>query len=392
MPPITNTSLLRGFCAETVRALCARGSAAKCSTYSRIIVFADQALLGTPPAEGALEALREGIREPLVRPTSGPPELDAVLADAALLRNCSAAVALGGGSVIDHAKLVRAAAAGADLRSPTKLAAGHVRLVTAPSHVPLIALPTTLGTGSERNTNAVLAAGGRRFLVSGDVLRPDVAVLDADFTRSLSTNAILSGIFEALARTIEPHASPTAQLGADQLALATAARLAVLGDEISVHRGEPVADDVLFEVARLSGLSHAPAMHAGRSAFAFPGWFLAHELATVTGTSKVSCLRALLPVIDRRAHLGVRAWGSARRRTAASSAVLTAVGLPSETESALSVLATRWSLAVPSTEFDVDALSARILAAWGPPSPHLTRIGHDELVAVLSEVKDSGSA
>ncbi|QHC55085.1 iron-containing alcohol dehydrogenase [Rathayibacter tanaceti] len=383
---------MTGFDAEGIRALCVRAGGRERESTEGVVVFADRALLTAPSTKALLAAVAWDSREPLVRPVSGPPELEAVLEDARALRGFSAVLAFGGGSVIDRAKLARAAAAGAELRSATESAPGHVRLDTAASPLPLIALPTTLGTGSERNTNAVLDAADRRFLVSGEVLRPEAAVLDAAFTRSLGTDAILSGVYEALARTIEPYASPSSHPGADQLALATAGRLAVLGDTVSSRRGEPVGDEVLLEIARLSGLSHAPAMHAGRTAFAFPGWFLAHELASVTGASKVSCLSALLPVIDRRARLGARAWGSARRRGTASGAVLSAIGLPPGDESALGVLAARWSLPAPSAEVDVDALTARILSAWGPPSPHLARVGRDELLAVLSEATGTGGA
>ncbi|AND16070.1 hypothetical protein C5C18_13890 [Rathayibacter tritici] len=392
MRSLIATALLTGFDTEGIRALRARAVRNAQDSAGEVIVFVDRALLSGPGPTYVLDTLTREQIPTSVHPVSGFPTIDAVLEDARLLRGFSAVLALGGGSVIDRAKLARAAAEGADLQAATSMAPGHAVLETARSRLPLIAMPTTLGTGSERNSNAVLAAGDRRFLVSGSVLLPEAAVLEPALTRSLSAAAVLSGVFEALARTLEPYASPTTQAGADQLALATAGRLAVLGDAVASGPSGPAAEETRLEIARLSGLSHAPAMHAGRAAFAFPGWFLAHELASVTGVSKVGCLAALLPAIDRRARADARVWGAPRRRAAASMAVLSALGLPSGDESALAVLAQRWSLVVPLGDIDVEALATRILSAWGPPSPHLARVGRDELVAVLTEATDATRA
>lgn len=364
-------------------------------------MIADGALVRSDGFTGLMQTIRVPAERLDVVSVDGSPEVEKISKAAISLRDHAAVIAFGGGSTLDFAKLMRAVSSGLDLGGIAGSTGGHVRLPDLAPSVPLIAIPTTLGTGSERNTNAVVTADGRRFLVSGEALLPDAAVLDPAYTRSLGAAATLAGIYEALARTIEPYTSPTSHPGADQLASATASRLVRIGEDILAAGPGPasVADDTLAEIAHLSGLSHAPAMHTGRNPFAFTGWYLAHELAAATGSTKVAALRAVLPAIDRRARAGRREWGPIRRRDAISAAALSGAapgvassgaGAGSAIRSAMDVLGERWSIApIPGDigGLDVAGLTTRIVSAWGAPFPHLGRVGADEVEAVLTDVR-----
>ncbi|WP_162616360.1 iron-containing alcohol dehydrogenase [Xylanimonas allomyrinae] len=301
---------------------------------------------------------------------------------AARLDASDVVVACGGGSVLDRTKLARAVGAGVDVRAIRHATAGHVRLTLPQGGPPLLAAPTTIGTGSERNGNAVTAVGDRRVLVSGPALVPDLAVIDGRLTASLDRTAWLAGLYEALARTIEPFAGGRAGSAADQLALASVVRLAQFGERLLA--GETLDAASREEAARLTGLSHTPAMQQGRDPFSFRSWYLAHELATATGLGKVACLAAVLPAVADRSRSGQAIWGSHARRQAIVERIgAVAGGTGDDAEPVMGALARRWGVAATTPmRFDRDAVTDRVLSAWG--TPHLEGVSHDEVDRVLA--------
>ncbi|WP_174290893.1 iron-containing alcohol dehydrogenase [Sphingomonas bacterium] len=136
---------------------------------------------------------------------------------------CDGVVALGGGSVLDTAKIVAALAAG-DLPDAAALI-GHPDLVKAV--VPLVAIPTTLGTGSESSPVAALhlVTGGAGIGTRHPLLVPRVAVCDPDLTRTLPRRLIAATAIDALSHCIEGYFAEPANPVADALALDGAGRV-----------------------------------------------------------------------------------------------------------------------------------------------------------------------
>ena len=96
---------------------------------------------------------------------------------ASLISGPEVIVALGGGSVIDSAKVF--AAAGGDFnRVQRHLEAGCSEPTLAT--IPVIAIPTTAGTGSEVTSFATVwdEERGRKFSLAHESLYPEVAVVD----------------------------------------------------------------------------------------------------------------------------------------------------------------------------------------------------------------------
>lgn len=148
-------------------------------------------------------------------------------ADAALhayrQADCDGVIALGGGSVLDSAKIV-AALAGSDLERAADLI-GKPGLIRAVA--PLIAIPTTVGTGSESSPVAALhlersgpAIGTRHHL-----LVPPVALCDPDLTRTLPRRLIAATAIDALSHCIEGFFAEPANPIVDALALDGIARV-----------------------------------------------------------------------------------------------------------------------------------------------------------------------
>jgi alcohol dehydrogenase class IV len=132
---------------------------------------------------------------------------------------CDVVIALGGGSVIDAAKAIAALITNeAPLRDYLEVI-GKGRPLTNRS-APLIAIPTTAGTGAEVTRNAVLMAEEERVKVSlrSALMLPAVALIDPELTYSLPPAITASTGLDALTQCIEPFVSPNANPLSDAVA------------------------------------------------------------------------------------------------------------------------------------------------------------------------------
>lgn len=145
------------------------------------------------------------------------PTVDNVNSCADMMRELCAdgAVAMGGGSVIDCAK----AACGI---APTndKIEKYHFSDVPIPNGaLPLIAIPTTAGTGSEVTCVSVLS--NETTHVKGPVLSPNfyaqIAIVDPELTYSLQKKITVSTGFDVLSHAIEGFYSKNHQPISDAL-------------------------------------------------------------------------------------------------------------------------------------------------------------------------------
>ena len=126
-------------------------------------------------------------------------------------------VALGGGSAIDLAKGAAVAVA-----SDISLRDHLVKGIPAPDKIlPLIAFPTTAGTGSELSKGAILSDGELKIKggIRGKSLAPKIAIVDVAFTWSMPEKLTMETGFDALAHAIESYLSRKANLHSEQLSL-----------------------------------------------------------------------------------------------------------------------------------------------------------------------------
>ena len=124
------------------------------------------------------------------------------LAETYRAAGCEGIVAVGGGSVLDSAKglALVLASGGADLMTMR-----GSEILSNPALVPLVAIPTTAGTGSEVTGVAVIKDTGRDVkmaFVSFD-LQPHVAVLDPRMTLGLPPRITASTAMDALVHSVE---------------------------------------------------------------------------------------------------------------------------------------------------------------------------------------------
>jgi alcohol dehydrogenase class IV len=117
---------------------------------------------------------------------------------------CDGVIGLGGGSPLDAAKGVRLLATHPGPLAQYDDAKDGWRLVTNPVP-PMIAIPTTAGTGSEvgRSFVVTLAETGRKTVVFAPPLMPSVAVCDPELTYELPPKLTAATGMDALTHNLE---------------------------------------------------------------------------------------------------------------------------------------------------------------------------------------------
>lgn len=133
---------------------------------------------------------------------------------------CDLLIAFGGGSVIDAGKAIAVLSANnGDIYDFLELI-GRGMEIPNPG-IPMIAIPTSAGTGSEATRNSVIGAPDHHVKVSlrSQYLLPTIAIIDPDLTISLPPGLTASTGMDALTQLIEPYVSIQANPLTDAICL-----------------------------------------------------------------------------------------------------------------------------------------------------------------------------
>ncbi len=176
----------------------------------RVMVLSDPNLAESPPVESALESLsRENVEFSLfdavrVEPTDASFQ-EAI--DFATEGGFDAFVAVGGGSTMDTAKAANLYSTyPADLLEYVNHPIGRGRPVPGPLK-PLIAIPTTAGTGSETTGVAIFDLHGMKAKtgIAHRRLRPTLGIIDPENTRTLPPVVAASTGLDVLSHALESY-------------------------------------------------------------------------------------------------------------------------------------------------------------------------------------------
>lgn len=216
-------------------------------------------------------------------------------------------IAFGGGTAIDLAKMIGAFAS--QDASARELATGDVSL--RESGPPLIAVPTTAGTGSEATHFAVVYVDGVKHSVAAPFLVPDIAIIDPTLTWSLPSAMTAATGLDAFCQAIESIWA----VGANEVSLRCAKQaVAIALAHLPVAVNQPTAKNrlAMCQASHFAGkainiskttLPHA-ASYAITSRYGFPHGFavamtLSSTLAFNSRVTDEDC-------IDKRGAVDVR--------------------------------------------------------------------------------------
>jgi alcohol dehydrogenase class IV len=227
---------------------------ARVGSGATVLMVADPALKALGITGLAVDLLaRAGFETHVYDGFTGEPGVADVDAAAALARlhGARVVVGLGGGSALDTAKLAACCAV-------SGLAASAYALCATPlpkNRLPIIAVPTTAGTGSEVTRVSVFADANKvKVWAWGEELKPDVAILDPELTVAMPP-AVTGGTgLDALVHAIEAATNKQANPGNDLYCLKAISLIAANLERAVTHPDDIAARGAMLLASCYGGI------------------------------------------------------------------------------------------------------------------------------------------
>jgi alcohol dehydrogenase class IV len=288
-------------------------------------------------------------------------------------------VGIGGGSVLDMAKVAAAAAANSEQRVRDFLGANRI---TNPS-VPKILIPTTAGTGAEATPYALVSVEGRKKTIASPYNLADVVFIDASFTASMPPRITASTGMDALSHAIEAFLSRGANLITDTFALEAMKKIADNLEEAFSHGDNLDARLNMSLAALLAGMAfgnagviagHAIA-HAVEAKYNIPhGVSVALTLPYIMEYNAPAVQAKLAKVARVLGETGLGEEAAASRAAARVKSILEMLELPTKLS----------ELNVPKE--DLPMMAEELLKAKGYLARNPRNIEYDEAVAIFEKM------
>jgi len=249
---------------------------------------------------------------------------------------------VGGGSVLDVAKLVRLAVTHPGPLAEYDDAIGGSAKISAPLP-PMIAIPTTAGTGSEVGRSGVVTiqATNRKTVIFSPLLLPEIAILDPTMTQTMPPGMTAATGMDALTHCVEAYASVGDHPMADAIALG-GVRLCHRSLRAATDDGDDLrARGDMLKAAMMGAVAFQKGLGACHS-LAHP---LSAELGMHHGLANAICLPAVLDfnraavperIAEIARQLGVRGSDESTLAFECAGAVRAlrkSIGLPSDLRS-----------------------------------------------------------
>ena len=196
------------------------------------------------------------------------PQLSGVIEATRLAQKAQvdAIVGVGGGSTMDTAKFTAAIARG----NADALACFKGETPFPKTRFPMIAVPTTAGTGSEVTQASVISHGREKKTINNPVFMPTLAIVDPALTLTVPPRTTMNTGLDAMAHALEGYWSRNHQPISDLCAI-EAVRLVLENLETAYRDGSNLkARENMSLAALLGGMSFALPKTAGSHACSYP--------------------------------------------------------------------------------------------------------------------------
>lgn len=248
------------------------------------------------------KARKAGLKKPLLvlDGVTANPELDFLERLTGSLRSedITGIIALGGGSALDTAKVLSVTIP-SDLEMPLDMVLRQKQPYVWKNRIPVIAIPTTAGTGAEATPFATVwdRKNKTKYSVSGEMVYPVHALLDPELTLTLPPKETLYPGLDAISHALESlwnkNRTPISEaLALKALSLANKALPAVINQQDSLHYRE-----MMQQAALLAGLAISRTRTAIAHAISYP---LTMHFGVPHG---LACSFALPGIIKHYSHL-----------------------------------------------------------------------------------------
>lgn len=187
---------------------------------TRPLICTDKGIVAAGLLGQVQAALPAGTQAVTFDDTPGNPTEEAVKAALVVYKNnnCDGLIAIGGGSSIDLAKGVALLATHNDALETYGITQGGVERIGAVA--PLIAIPTTAGTGSEVSVGTVIILeNGFKETFASQSFLPRTAICDPELTMGLPAGLTAATGMDAVTHCIEAFLSPAVNPPAEGVAL-----------------------------------------------------------------------------------------------------------------------------------------------------------------------------
>jgi alcohol dehydrogenase class IV len=258
--------------------------------HRNILVVTDAFLAGSGLLNGIERVMQEhGVAFTVFDGIEPDPLFEQVEAGVAVLQQakCDAVLAVGGGSVLDAAKLIALA-----VNNPGGLDDFDGIQKAKHPGLPLFAAPTTAGTGSETTPASVITESGskRKVVVADGKLVPHYVALDAELMKTMPPAVTAATGMDALTHAVESWLSSAATDSTRDLAASAVRgvfdylpRAWRDGDDMEAREAMAIAS---FEAGLAFGRTSVGYTHA-----------IAHQLGRVCGTPHGAANAMVLPEV-----------------------------------------------------------------------------------------------
>lgn len=258
--------------------------------YGKALLVTDRFLNESGLLDGIKQSLSQaGVEFAVFDGVEPDPEFAQVEAGEALLRreNCEAVIGVGGGSVLDAAKMI------ALLRhNPGDLKFFDGIQKAKKPGVTLFAIPTTAGTGTETTPASVITDSKthRKIAVADGKLVPHYVALDADLMRTMPPRITAATGMDALTHAVESFLSRASTPSTREMA-ATATRLIFEHLPRAWQNGDDMdAREAMCMASFYAGVAF------GRTSVGFAHG-IAHQLGRLYGTPHGEANAMVLPEV-----------------------------------------------------------------------------------------------